>query len=99
MPDAGAGSVVGMFRSASPRRAVLPEGYKIRSVGDEELDARVQAHRAAWRPATLPWAAGCRPTISPEATSRFTAAHYGQVRRTWLYEQSQDLSLLHRSQR
>jgi GNAT superfamily N-acetyltransferase len=90
-PDADAEPVTGMFRSASPRRAVLPAGYKIRSVRHEELDARVQMHRAAWRPATLPWPVGSQPAISPEATSRFTAAHYGQVRRTWLYEQSRDL--------
>lgn len=88
-PDAA--PVVGMFRAAGPGRASLPEGYQIRSVRDGELDARVQVHRAAWRPATLPWAAGSQPTIAPEATSRFTAANYDQVRRTWLYEQSRDL--------
>jgi GNAT superfamily N-acetyltransferase len=88
-PDAG--PVVGMFRDASADGAVLPEGYRIRSVRDGELGARVAAHRAAWRPATLPWPDEVLPTVSPEATSSFTASHYEQVRRTWLYDQGRDL--------
>jgi GNAT superfamily N-acetyltransferase len=86
-----AGTVVGMFRDASPDGAVLPAGYRIRSVRDGELGARVEAHRAAWRPAALPWPAEVPPTASPEATSRFTASHYEQVRRTWLYDRTRDL--------
>jgi len=87
----GAGPVVGMFRDASPDGAVLPGGYRIRSVREGERGARVEVHRAAWRPVTLPWPAEVVPTVSPQATSRFTAAHYEQVRRTWLYDQGRDL--------
>lgn len=53
--------------------------------------ARVEVHRAAWRPATLPWPAQIRPTVSEEATSKFTAAQYEQLRRTWLYDEALDL--------
>lgn len=88
---AGAMPVVGMFRDASPAGAVLAAGYRVRSVHDNEFDARVEVHRAAWRPATLPWPGEVPPAASPTATSRFTAAHYAQVRRTWLYDQGRDL--------
>jgi GNAT superfamily N-acetyltransferase len=84
-------AVVGMFRAASPGGPHLPVGYRARNVGDAELAERVEAHRAAWRPASLPWPADVLPTVSPDLTSRFTAAHYGQVRRTWLYDQELDL--------
>ena len=40
------------------RHPVLPGGYRVRSVADGEQAARVEAHRAAWRPATLPWPDG-----------------------------------------
>jgi GNAT superfamily N-acetyltransferase len=87
----GAEPVAGMFRAASPAGPARPAGYRIRGVRAGELDARVEAHRAAWRPATLPWPADVLPTVSPEATSRFTMSHYEQVRRTWLYDQDLDL--------
>ncbi len=86
-----AGPVTGMFRDVAAAAAVLPPGYQVRAVRDGELGARVAAHRAAWRPATLPWPGEVPPAASPEATSRFTAAHYEQVRRTWLYDQGRDL--------
>jgi GNAT superfamily N-acetyltransferase len=89
-PQPGAGPVTGMFRDAGPAGPVLPGGYRVRSVADGEQAARVEAHRAAWRPATLPWPAGT-PAVSPDLTSRFTAAHDEEVRHTWLYDQSRDL--------
>ena len=89
-PQPDAAPVVGMFRDARPGGPELPGGYRVRSVRDDELAARVAAHRAAWRPVTLPWPDGTAP-VSPDLTSRFTAEHYEQVRRTWLYDQSRDL--------
>jgi GNAT superfamily N-acetyltransferase len=89
-PQPDAAPVVGMFRAARPGGPELPGGYRVRSVRDDELAARVAAHRAAWRPVTLPWPDGTAP-VSPDLTSRFTAEHYEQVRRTWLYDQSRDL--------
>jgi GNAT superfamily N-acetyltransferase len=86
----GAEPVTGMFRPASPQGPRLPGGYQIRGVCDAEAAERVEVHRAAWRPATLPWPAGA-PAVSPEAASRFTAAHYEQLRRTWLYDPALDL--------
>lgn len=81
----------GMFRFASPVRAVLPEGYRVRSVRDGELDARVQVHRAAWHPVTLPWAAGVsglyfrrKPARRrPLTTIRFAAPGFMTNAWTW----------------
>jgi hypothetical protein len=46
-----AGELVLQADPASPAGAVLAAGYRVRSVHDDELDARVEVHRAAWRPA------------------------------------------------
>jgi ribosomal protein S18 acetylase RimI-like enzyme len=83
--------LVGMFRAATNEGPRLPDGYRARSVRDGEAAERLEAHRAAWRPASLPWPADVLPTVPPDATSSFTAAHYEQVRRTWLYDQELDL--------
>jgi GNAT superfamily N-acetyltransferase len=90
VPQPGTAPVTGMFHRAGPGGPVLPDGYRVRSVADGEEAARVEAHRAAWRPATLPWPAGT-PAVSLDLTSRFTAADYEEVRHTWLYDQSRDL--------
>jgi GNAT superfamily N-acetyltransferase len=89
-PQPEAAPVTGMFRDAGAGAPVLPDGYRVRSVADGEQAARVEAHRAAWRPATLPWPDGT-PAVSAELTSRFSADHYDEVRDTWLYDQSRDL--------
>ena len=87
----GAEPVVGMFRRASQEGPRLPGGYRIRGVGDAEAAERVRVHRAAWRPATIPWPPGTAQPVPADATSRFTAAHFEQVRRTWLYDPALDL--------
>ncbi len=89
--DGGAGPVVGMFLPAPAPAAVVPSGYRIRPMADGEDAARVEVHRAAWRPKTMPWPGDVAAGISPDATSRFTAAHFARVRRTWLYDQELDL--------
>ena len=81
----------GMFRKAKPEGPVLPEGYRIRGMRHGEEDERVAIHRAAWRPATMPWPDGSTYSVDPALTSRFTHAHLEQVRRAWLYQQQLDL--------
>jgi GNAT superfamily N-acetyltransferase len=83
--------LLGLFRKARAEDPVLPPGYRARSVKDGEEAARVEAHRAAWRPIEMPWPGEIPTYATPEATSRFTMANYVQVRRTWLYDQSRDL--------
>jgi GNAT superfamily N-acetyltransferase len=70
-----------------PRRHV--DGYAIRPVREDEIDARVEVHRAAWKPASIPYTDG-RP-VDPDLESSFTREAYESVRGAWLYEQSLDL--------
>ena len=53
--------------------------------------ARVEVHRAAWRPASLPYPAQHRPTVDSDATSTFTLPAYEAVQETWLYDPELDL--------
>src|SRR2546425_1265204 len=76
----GAEPVVGMFRDAGPDGAVPPGGYRIRSAGDGEPGARRGAPSGV-AAGHAPWPAEVPPTVSPEATSRFTASHYEQALR------------------
>jgi GNAT superfamily N-acetyltransferase len=97
VPSPAAAPVGGMFRDLDPgldrpaERASLPDGYRLRSVRADEQDARVDAHRRAWRPATLPWPGDPPPSVTQETTSRFNAALYSQVQATWLYDPAFDL--------
>jgi GNAT superfamily N-acetyltransferase len=79
---------VGMFRPVNDNRDVAA-GYVVRGVRADETDARVEAHRAAWRPAAQPWADG--RSLDPAAESSFTHAAYEAVRGTWLYDPELDL--------
>jgi GNAT superfamily N-acetyltransferase len=97
VPSPAAALVGGMFRDldtgldGSAERASRPDGYRLRSVRADEKDARVEVHRRAWRPATLPWPGDPPPSVTQETTSRFTAALYAQVQATWLYDPAFDL--------
>jgi GNAT superfamily N-acetyltransferase len=84
-------SIAGMRRSATNGAFPIPKGYVVRTVRPEETMARVDVHRAAWRPASLPYAPHHRPTAALDATSTFDRAAYEAVRRTWLYDPSLDL--------
>jgi GNAT superfamily N-acetyltransferase len=70
-----------------PRRRV--EGYSIRPVNTDEAAARVEVHRAAWKPSSIPYIDG-RP-VDPDAESSFTPAAYDAVCGTWLYDRRLDL--------
>jgi ribosomal protein S18 acetylase RimI-like enzyme len=87
-PQAGA-RVFGMFRAADGVQAPTPAGYTIRATRTDELDARVEVHRAAWKPAAQPWNDG--RVVDPQAESPFDAAEYEAVRNVWLYAPELDL--------
>lgn len=87
----GAGPGVGLVRPASGERPEIAAGYRVRPVRDDELDLRVACHRAAWRPADLPYAAHATPEVDPAAESPFDRAAYDAVRDTWLYSEELDL--------
>ena len=82
----------GMFLNVAavrgdPRRRV--GGYTIRPVRADETAARVDVHRKAWKPSSIPYLDG-RP-VDPDAESSFTEAAYEAVRGAWLYDRSLDL--------
>ena len=70
-----------------PRRRV--DGYAIRPVRSDEIAARVEVHRAAWKPSSIPYIDG--RAVDPDAESSFTAEAYESVRSAWLYDPSLDL--------
>ena len=70
-----------------PRRHV--DEYAIRPVHADEDAARVEVHRAAWKPSSIPYVD--RRSVDPAAESSFTAAAYESVRGAWLYDRSTDL--------
>jgi ribosomal protein S18 acetylase RimI-like enzyme len=70
-----------------PRRHV--EGYSIRPVAVDETAARVEVHRAAWKPSSIPYVDGRQ--VDPAAESSFSEAAYESVRSAWLYDSSLDL--------
>lgn len=89
--SAGPDPTYGMFMDAAERRRVVSPGYSVRSVRPDEVAARVEAHRAAWRPPSMPWPADRLAEIDPDATSSFTEEKYARCRDTWLYDPEFDL--------
>jgi GNAT superfamily N-acetyltransferase len=71
--------------------ATMPDGYTIRSVGPGEAEGRVAVHRAAWRPADLPFRRDHRPQLDETWSSSFTLDSYHRVRQTTLYDGNLDL--------
>lgn len=65
------------------------EGYAIRPVRPDETAARVEVHRAAWKPSSIPYIDG--RSVDADAESSFTPAAYEAVRGAWLYDRSLDL--------
>jgi hypothetical protein len=64
--------VPGMFCDVQQRADVPTAGFEVRAVRDDEFEPRVAVHRAAWRPASLPWMDGREVDASGE--SKFDAA-------------------------
>ena len=83
---------VGVFRSADGASPQLPPGYVIRSVRLEDGESRVKVHRAAWRPASLPYVDG--RTLDRAAECSFSSDAYDAVRGAWLYNAELDLVVL-----
>lgn len=79
-----------MSRTATEEFPTLPEGYLIRPVDEGEEEARVECHRAAWKPADLPWPESVGP-VDPELNSRFSQAFYDHTRGSLLYDPELDL--------
>jgi hypothetical protein len=73
------------MRLATATAAVpaLPDGYVVRPA--DEADDLLGVHRAAWRPADLPFALGCTSPVDPEATSSLTASALAAVQNAWPY--------------
>ncbi len=69
----------------------LPDGYQLHDATSVSDEVRVEAHRAAWRPASLPFAPKHRPVIPSDATSGFNAEKLDRARRLWPYDASLDL--------
>lgn len=84
-------AVLGMRRTAADAPAPRPDGYLVRAIRPDETAARVEVHRAAWRPASLPYVTQHRTNGDPNATSSFTLTVYEEVRQTWLYDPQFDL--------
>lgn len=69
--------------TAGAREPVLLDGYLIRpAAADDDL---LGVHRAAWRPADLPFAPGSGPSLDPRAVSPLTATMLAAVQHSWPY--------------
>lgn len=81
----------GLRAAVDSLTAAAPAGYTIRGVEAEEAENRVEVHRAAWRPADLPFNPEQRPDMDQAATSSFTLDSYQRVQRTAQYDPAPDL--------
>lgn len=91
----------GLFRSTTVEtghgahttcpRPTWPEGYHVRPVRDDEAEARVRVHRAAWHPPSIPYPPEAAARVSPDAESRFCMEFYEDMRRTAFYDPELDL--------
>ncbi|MEU3016060.1 GNAT family N-acetyltransferase [Nocardiopsis sp. NPDC007018] len=77
-----------MGRAATEEEIRLPDGYLIRPVREGEEDARVECHRAAWKPSDLPWPGR---EFDPALNSRFSRERYDNTRASLLYDPELDL--------
>ena len=77
VPDSPFDLDVRLATTATGDAVDLPAGYVVRSASPE--DDLVAVHRAAWRPADLPFARGHMPVFSTDATSSFDAAKLAAV--------------------
>ena len=76
-------------RGAARRLQVrLPVGYELHDAMSVSEDVRVEAHRAAWLPAALPFAPEHRPAVSSDATSSFDAHKLRRAQSLWPYDAS-----------
>ncbi|RIJ53092.1 GNAT family N-acetyltransferase [Clavibacter lycopersici] len=83
--------LAGLRHAARHTGARPPEGYRIRPVEEGEEQAKVDAHRRAWKPVELPFTDGSGDGIDPAAESRFDADGYAAMRAAAVYRRELDL--------
>ena len=83
--------LAGLRHAARDTGARPPEGYRIRPVEQGEEQAKVDAHRRAWKPVELPFTDGSGDGIDPEAESRFDADGYAAMQTAAVYRRELDL--------
>ena len=69
----------------------LMAGYELHDATSVTEEVRVDAHRASWLPAALPYAPEHRPVVDSSATSRFDAHKLRRAQGLWPYDASRDL--------
>lgn len=80
-----------MRRGATADVPPAPNGHSVRSVREDEVDARVQVHRESWNPHDLPWHRDHKPSYAKDARSGHSREIYDRVRRAWMYDPFLDL--------
>lgn len=80
-----------MRRAATEDVPPPPAGYHVRPIGEGEVQARVEVHRAAWNPHDLPWHPDHRPAYAEGAESGHSVEIYDRVRSAWMYDPVLDL--------
>ncbi|MFT7712044.1 GNAT family N-acetyltransferase [Clavibacter tessellarius] len=83
--------LAGLRHPARDTGARPPAGYRIRPVAPGEEQAKVDAHRRAWKPVELPFTDGSGDGIDPEAESRFDADGYAAMQTAAVYRRELDL--------
>lgn len=80
----------GLFHTANRQRPLLPVGYRIRPVGLGEEPERIDVHRRAWKPITLPWPEDAASFTDPAAESSFRAEHFDRLTQLRMYSPDRD---------
>ncbi|MBM7026523.1 GNAT family N-acetyltransferase [Clavibacter zhangzhiyongii] len=83
--------LAGLRHAARDTGARPPAGYRIRPVAEGEEQAKVDAHRRAWKPVVLPFTDGSGEGIDPAAESRFDAVGYAAMQTAAVYRRDLDL--------
>ncbi|RII91815.1 GNAT family N-acetyltransferase [Clavibacter californiensis] len=83
--------LAGLRHAARDTGARPPAGYRIRPVAEGEEQAKVDAHRRAWKPVELPFTDGSGEGIDPDAESRFDADGYAAMQTAAVYRRELDL--------
>lgn len=91
MPMPGEPFALDQRRAASRVQVELPSGYVLRDATTVSEEVRVEAHRASWLPAALPFAPDHRPETSEDATSGFDAVKFRKAQAHWPYDPTRDL--------
>lgn len=83
--------LAGISHPAVDTGVAIPDGYLIRPLADGEQTLRLEAHRKAWKPATMPYSDDILSRIDPDAESRLDEAGLQRMQQSWLYRRDLDL--------